>query len=257
MIVAEFERGEWRRTEPGILFEVHGASRWLEEGVLPNVTGRLGRLSLGPEARELTKPWFPPLPGSWELFWGLVAVEEFVIEEPLRGMVDQSFYLAHDVYRALWEARFLAKEYGQVGQKGPAPAIAASIVRWFTGSDLDEEDREVLTSIGIKRNVSSEQERLDVLCFLLTLGVQNGLLSRLVLFFDSLEEALTPARRGLLRQLHAFIAGITRWNRIGPPAIGVMIGLSPTRTNMSALRRFHTKFHDEIEAGLLWTKGSP
>ncbi len=76
--------------------------------------------------------------GTWNLLWELLDVSEFVVEEPLRGLVDQGF-LFTEFFQALWEARFLLQESAPNVEK-----LVEALIRWMTWAELSSEDRELL-----------------------------------------------------------------------------------------------------------------
>jgi len=218
--------------------------RWTEEAVVPHFTNRLSALSVPWRAQDRLASWFPPTDDVWELLWALVAVENFVIDEPLRAMVDQKFYLIHDVYRLLWELRFVSCETPTLK---PAKALAATFLRWVEG-DLLDTDREVLAKLGIQRQVQ-KQERVDVLCFLATLAAQNAIVSRIVLGFEGLNDILVAKERPKLKQFHGFLKTLTRWGGLGCP-VRALVGFD--LDELSLLKKLHPKLAGEIQAGSVW-----
>jgi hypothetical protein len=249
-LIRAFTRGDWRRFSPGIVVDTDDPSAWLKTGLLDDFTKRVARLTA--PCRDLTARWFPPFPGQWEILWGLVATEPFVIEEPLRAMVDQSFYLVHDVYRALWEARFLVSEETPTR----VTEFIGTLTRWLSGSALSDKDQTALGSMGIKRLVRSEDERYDVLLFLVTLAAQNLLLTGAVFYFDGLECTLKPEARTTLRQLHTYVNALERWTRIGACPVSVIIGFSGTARDRSQLKKLNPKLAASVGQALIWTKQS-
>jgi hypothetical protein len=230
-----------------------GARDWIDQSILENVTHRFAMAKVPHEAKQDLPSWFPPPVWAWEFLWALVSVPTFRIEEPLRSLVDQSHYLFSEVYRVLWELRFRITEAEDFE---PAAPFFNATVRWLTGNTLSTTDLAMLESCGVTRRVNSEQERFDVLCFLITLAEHNALLNRYILCFDGLERALTPENRPLLRELTAFLSTLDRWIRLTQAPIGVLIGMDTSPRQLSALRRLSPKLADEVEAGLAWTSSS-
>ncbi len=246
-VFREYSLGDWLHFQGGIVIDSTDADMWIKTGPLNSLVSRLRTLPLPVESKDMTLPWFPHLPGVWELLWGLIAVENFVIEEPLRGLIDQPFYLVHDVHRALWEARFLAREHES---HVPVEVFVETFLRWVLNEPLTVSDRAALSQIGVRRVVGTEQEQLDVFLFLLTLAGQNGLLNRAVLYFDKLERALDGAGRPILRQLHTLVLTGERWTKLGNCPLGVIVGFSAQTRDRTQLRRLHAKLATEIEVGI-------
>lgn len=242
--LAAFQKfGAW--AEPNVIVDTQrlALDRWTEDGVVAHFTDRLSRLSVPLSAQDRLVVGIPPFDGVWELLWALVAVDEFMIDEPLRTMVDQKFYLVHDVYRFLWEIRFVSHETSFKAAK----KLMGTFLRWLD-DDLIEGDIEVLGKLGIERRVQ-EQERADVLCFLTTLAAQNAIVSRIVLGFEGLNDILIAKERPKLRQLHSFLKTLTRWGGLGCP-VRLLIGFD--FGEISRLHDLHPKLADDIQAGSVW-----
>lgn len=241
---AAFQKfGGW--IEPDVIVDTQrlALDRWTEDGVVSHFTNRLSKLSVPFRAQDRLVSWFPPSDDVWELLWALVAVDEFVIEDPLRMMVDQKFYLVHDVYRFIWELRFVSHETSLKAAK----KLMGTFFRWLD-NDLLEADIEVLGKLRIERRVQ-ESERADVLCFVTTLAAQNAIVSRIVLGFEGLNDILLAKERPKLRQLHSFLKTLTRWGGLGCP-VRLLIGFD--FGELSRLHNLHPKLADEIQAGSVW-----
>lgn len=233
----------------GAIDDLQGFS-WTNVGVLENVITRIATARVSASTR--LPVWFPPEKGVWELLWSLVAVEDIVIGEPLRTLVDNSTFLAHHLYRLLWEARFLAKE--KVNLK-PAQVFVELIVRWLTAETLTEDEDKQLLTLGVRQRVQTDSQRFDLLCMLVSLAEHNGFISRLVLAFDDLEKALVhPNRTLLLRRMSKLLDSIDRWIKVGGSPIGVLIGFEATPESMTTLREHHPRLADHVREGLVWTE---
>lgn len=250
VLLQQYAGGEWKKFHSGVILDTDPSHAWLEEGLLANVTQRIARLPVPPESKEVLPAKFPPIAGYWELLWGLVTIREFIVEEPLRGMVDQEFYLLHDGYKAIWEARFLAKETSFDETSG----FIETYLRWIANETLSEKDKGRLSHARINRTVNSEQERIDMLLLLLTLATQNGLIDRIVITLDGLEEALRPEGRPLLKQLYTWIESLDRWIHIGNCPLGLVVGFSGSKSDLSLLKRFHPKLFVRIQKELAGAK---
>jgi len=246
-ILSQWEAGDWRRTQPCIITDTCSAytRTWPTDGILHNLTNRIARITIPSEVKQRLLNG-PPTPNIWEIVWALVSTEDFLVEEPLRGMVDRSFYLVHDIYRVLWEARFLIRE--NAGHETVAQLVG-TFIRWLTSEPLTPQDQKTLGELSIKRLVSSEQERFDALCFLLTLAAQNGIVEQVIFLFDGLEDVLQPEYRSVLRQLHAMVLAIGRWVSIGGCPLRVLVGFRGSKTDTAALRRLHPKLAVEVTQG--------
>lgn len=246
-LLQQFTLGEWRRFQEGYLVDHPQEATWLSLGVVHDLTRRVERLALPKEVRDRFQgyPAFPQ--GSWEVLWALVWNDDFIVEEPLRGVVDQSFYLMHDVYRAIWEARFFARENGTLK---PLSAFMQTLTRWMTGETLSKADLELLGRLNITRHIATELERLDVLCFVLTLAAQNDVLCRTVFVFDQLENALTPEHKVALRQLHTLFLVVSRWVHLGLCPAGVLLGFRGLPSDFTKLKKLHPKLAGEVAAHL-------
>lgn len=245
-----YVEGEWRKRHRSVVIDAFGPAtgEWRDEGVTNSLTARIQRLALPHVDKASMAAWYPPQPGNWDLVWALIAVENFVVEHPLRAMIDHSFYLVHDVHRVLWEARFLAREQPTLQA---AEALVDTFLRWITGRKLNERDQEALTALGIRKLVSSDTERFDVLCFLLTLGHHNGFLERAVFVFDGLERALEFDRRPVLRQLQTLLDRGRTWVKLGCP-IGILVGFSGEKNDVKQLFRLNGKLGHDITNSLDW-----
>lgn len=243
---------EWSSFRPETVEDVIGdpSREWVDQTILSNFTGRLALAKVPTEAKRDLPEWFPPPVWAWEFLWALAASPNFLTEEPLRGLVDQAHYLFHEVYRVLWELRFRLKENGS--HENTIEFFTAT-VRWLTSSHLTQTDLAMLEAAGVTRRVTSDQERLDVLFFLITLAEHNALINRYVVCFDGLERALKPEKRPLLREMATFLVTLDRWIRLAQAPIGVLIGMDTSSRQMAQLRRLNPKLADEVEAGLAWT----
>jgi hypothetical protein len=239
----QFALGEWRRFQRGYVVDLPSEGFQIDKGFLSYVTSRIERLAIPSEAVELLRDEASLPKGSWEVLWALVLSEDFIVEDPLREIVDQSFYLMHDLYRALWEARFLVRESSDLK---PAAEFLGTVIRWMTGVALTANDLRVLERVKINRLVETDLERFDVLCFLLTLAGQNDLIYRTLLIFDRLEDVL--GNKVVLRQLHLFLLSIERWTHIGLCPLGVVLGFRGLPVDFTTLHKAHPKLAKEVEA---------
>lgn len=243
----QYLSSDWAKLRPDCVEDVDtDASRdWYLESVVENVTRRLAKIHV---------PWEPAKGHSlfhaeWELILALLIVEPFTVEGALKDMVDQPHYLVHQLYKALWELRFTAKESTEQVRD-----LYPSLVRWMTAADLTDIDHKHLERLGIQRRVQTDAERYDLLFCLLTLATQNGILNRYVIGFDGLERVLQPEMRSTLRELDAFIGAADRWVRFANSPIGVVVGFRAFPRDITQLRHLNAKLAARIEAGLAWAK---
>jgi hypothetical protein len=244
---------EWDNFRPDTIEDVVNdyARDWVNQTIVENMTMRIAAAQVPAEVKHDLPPWFPPVGHAWELLWALVSTPEFVIEEPLREMVDQQHFQIHDLYRALWEFRFALKENATFE---PAAVIYFALTRWLTRSELTAEDLQVLSKIGITRRVTSDAEVFDLLFFIVTLAAQNGILNRMVICFDGLERTLTSEGRPLLRELDLFLATAERWVINMQAPVGILIGFGASNRERTLLRKLNQRLARRIDAGLAWTK---
>jgi hypothetical protein len=236
------------RFRPDCIEDLTGAHtrNWVEDGVLINFTERM---EAQPLALDIPKDMGKVAP-RWQLLWGLILAPDFVVGDPLKGLVDQEYSMLHNIYKVLWEARFLARE--ETSQE-KLVAFVTTILRWITDQPLTNEDAETLLILGARKRVESVSERVDALLFLISLAAQNALLTRATFFFDDLERALLPDRHNTLRQLDEFLMNVDRWATKLDCPIGVLIGFQANKQTMRALRRRNPKLYKRIETGLSWT----
>lgn len=234
------------RALPGVVFDRTGPREWLQGSPLDDWTARIGRLRIPSECQDMLPDGFGRYP-EWELLWALAYLEEFVIEEPLRSMVDRRNYLVHDATRMLLEFRFLIQE-GVPYES--ALATLRTFVKWISMGNLDAHDIKCLTHAGVRRRVTSINERIDLLVFLLTVAEQNALILKSVFVFDGLEAACNDRPR--LRELHTMMQGIARWSKAMETPIGFVLGLDLKRRPQ--LRRANEKLSDDVTRGLEWTR---
>lgn len=183
--------------------------------------------------------------GTWNLLWELLDVSDFVVEGPLRGLVDQGF-LFTEFYQALWETRFLLQE-----SDPSVESMAKALIHWMTVPELNPEDRKLLGRLRLSRPLQSDEERLDTLFFLLALARQNGAIGPAVVVFDGLGWAVRQGqqtRRQLLADLLKLVSAAERWNRLGT-ALGIVIGFESGV--LTSLRRYNPKLGKKISGGLM------
>lgn len=206
---------------------------WVKEGLVEALTQRLA---------------FATQKDSWQLFHALLDVPDFVVEEPLRSLVDQGFRFT-EFFKAIWEARHLLQE----SRDTAATQLTTALIQWMTGQTLKPETRELLEKAHISRELISTQDRLDMLFFLLALAQQNGLIDRTVVVFDSFELAVrqgTDQRRALLREALDVVVAAERWTRLGA-RVGIVISFSKNHGTMTSLKRYNPKLHQRIQAALV------
>jgi hypothetical protein len=184
----------------------------------------------------------------WGILWDLLTVEDFLIEEPLKSLIDAGISLT-GFYKGLWEARFLLQE----DRKSDSLALVGALLRWLNGQTLSAEHHIWLEKVHIDRELSSSQERLDILLFLLALVYQNGLVDRTVFVVDGLERAVRASadrRKEMLRQIAEFTTVLVRWGRLGS-ATGVVFGLDPTGGTLASLKHYNERLGTLIGRSLV------
>jgi hypothetical protein len=164
-----------------------------------------------------------------ESIWkDLLTVESFLVDEPLRSMVDQRFYLISDLFRVILEARF------QVTEGANPDHFFQAITQWIRDEKLTPKQEALFVEAKVSRRVQVT-EQLDLCFFLVTLAAQSGLISRLTLALDHVDRAATAgisAKKTYLKDLDDVTFGATRWEKLGSP-LGIILGvdrLAPLET---------------------------
>jgi len=215
---------------------VEGASSntqdWLNLGLLPDLTQRVRAMTGRP----------------WGILWDLLTTEDFIVEEPLKSLIDQGNTLT-GFFKGLWEARFLIQE----GRKTDSLTLVGALLRWQMGQALTTAHHTWLEKVHIDRELMSPQERLDMLFFMLALVYQNGLVDRSVFVFDGLERVIrAPAekRKDLLRQVMDCLTILTRWSRLGS-ATGIVLGFDANGDTLNSLRHYNDRLGKLVASSLV------
>jgi len=221
------------------------ANPWGRDPVATSLVHLLRDISIHPTRRMRPAFSIPlPLPRNnltgWDLLWGLVARKSFVIEEPLRGLIDRRFSRLSDMFRALTEVRFEISE-----RKGGhlIEEAVTSIGRWVEGSPKIDP---FLQQVMIRRPLN-EEEKLGVLFFLLTLAKQNGLVEDTIFVLGDLENA----DRKEAGDLHRVLSALERWGPIGCP---FRLLITWDGRSQNALRRLHPGLSKQVREGLSWIR---
>jgi hypothetical protein len=190
---------EFRHTVYGWCSAIEG-SRWPQMGIREEVV--LSILTLGAP-----------------IFLDLLTSEYLTVEGPLRAMVDQRFYLVSDLFRVLIEARFLVQE----GTNPESPLQA--ITQWILGGKLTPGQEKLFELAGVSRRVQPT-EQLDLVCALIAIASQSGVINRLTLAFDRIEKiALSDPKdkRTYFKELDEVVFAATRWEKLGS-TLGIILG---------------------------------
>lgn len=169
-----------------------------------------------------------------------------VIGEPLRQMVDENFYLVSDAFKLLLEASFQRQETGDI--KIPAETV----IRWASSHNLEGPHAQLAQAAGIKRTPESPQERLDVLCFILTLAHHNGLSDPTVTGLDRIERVVltSPRRRKpLLGELALVMSTIQRWSKLGSH-LGLLLGINDQNA-LESFEQYSPKLGKTLKGSLV------
>jgi len=171
----------------------------------------------------------------WQVLRGLLVHSEFVVEEPLRSMVDQEQGAIAQAFKAILEARFLVSEAREQVEESQAEALT----RWMRGVPLEPWHRPLFERAGVEHQ-PTEREKFDLACFVLTLGFQNDLVGPQVFAVDGLEKAAEEApsrRKKLFKDLQETLASLDHWAGLGCPT-GVVLGVNgPLKKFSPKLRR--------------------
>jgi hypothetical protein len=179
----------------------------------------------------------------------LVSCQDLDLEGTIRTMADTTHYLEHDVFRLLWEIRFLRRE-----NSVQAEELFDIFRRWIRDAHLREHEVQRLRALGVSKFRTSFREKVEVLCFLRTLASQNEIQSSLVLAFNGLDQAIQAENKDALRQLVSLASEVRRWALITHCPIGILLGFSTTRSDTAKLRKLNQNLTAELEAGLAWSK---
>jgi len=237
--------GFYRGLEAFCAIDQQHMRTWLLRGPLADWTDRLRRLPVLPECLE-TLPVARTAPTFWRWFWALAQVEDFVIDEPLRSMVDRPYHLVHDLLRLFMGLRFLAVEGAPEEQVAERLDL---IVRWMT-MEPEPADARVLDEVGVRRSPGSTDERLDLLILLLTLAEQNGVVGKTAFVFDDLDAGCRSDSRPYLRELHHLMQATVRWAKFTEIPVGLILGFDPR--NAPLLRRTNPKLASDVLAAMTW-----
>ena len=221
----------------GVVSLLRDHHAWHQVGPLRALQNGLRAAWVPPDCKEGLPDWWPPPSGNWGLLWGLGAVSNFAVDGQLRFQVDVPFSLLHDLYRAIWEIRFAIRE----GRE--ALGLVQAVGTWMLGESLSAEDHGHLAAVNIQRQVSSPNEKIDLVCGLLLMAAQNGLVERFFLGFDNIEAATRPN----LKELFMVLQGVDRWTTVEEQPLGILLGWNG---DGASLARTNTRFADYIVRGM-------
>jgi hypothetical protein len=217
---------------------------WGEQAVTQALTSLVRNTVIHPTRRGRSSfvyplPFVPENKDGWDLLWGVIGKTSFVIEEPLKGLIEKRFSRLSDMFRLLTEARFAARE----ADLDTVEQAVLAIGRWLEGNPkLDP----FLQDASVRRPLH-EEEALGVLFFLLTLANQNGLLPITIFVLDGLEKV----DRRDAADLHHTLATLERWVPIGCP---FRLLITWDGENKTALRRLNPKLAKQVRDGLAWIR---
>jgi hypothetical protein len=207
-------------------------SGWIDQGLVENITVRFSKLRC--IGSIVARPW--------DLLWNFLTLEELVVEEPLKALIDQGL-LFTQAFKAIWEARFLLREGRDIR------ALVEAFSGWVTAAPLTQESKQLLDQLGIERELATPFERLDMLFFLATLAAQNQLLSYQLFVIDGLDRAVTAGtarRKELLKELDHFCTSAERWSKLGAP-VGFVLGYSNEHRALAAIEKSNSKLGDKLK----------
>jgi hypothetical protein len=191
-----------------------------------------------------------PVDLPWQLFWALVFTNPLVVPEPLRTHVDNSFMLAAELHKVLWEARFLVREGTTTAE---LQRFGGAVMSWATGAKLTPDEKRWLAPFALVHEVQFPDERMDALGFFLTLCRQNELLERAFVVVRGLEEAVRRRDRGAIRGLSFMLSNAKRWAHLGDYPLAFIIPFNADVWG-SRLRRIDASLHEIVAEGLVWTE---
>ncbi len=201
---------------------LHGDA-WLIRGPITALQDAVEQAWVAPTADP--PRWWPPPTVTWSLLWSLATIPELLIFDPLRGFADQHSTLLFDLFRAVWHLRFSLTEEGDLFSSAQLIETAGA---WFCGRTLEPVDTQRLGDWGITRKIETVKDKMDALCFLLSLATQNGLFDRFYMTFDGVEQASTEFQQELSTLL---LAG-NRWSRLPQMPLGLLVGWDGNRVGL-------------------------
>lgn len=152
------------------------------------------------------------------IFSDILTAESLIVDEPLRSMVDQRFYLVSDLFRVILEARFQVREGAQ------PEFFLQAITQWILGSKLAPKQETLFEIAGVSRRVQAT-EQLDLVFFLIALASQTGIVNRVTLALDRVEQvAGLKDKRIFLKELDEVAFAAIRWEKLGS-TFGLIIGV--------------------------------
>ncbi len=186
----------------------------------------------------------------WEWLSRLAALDEVVVEEPLRSMAARGTSLTFDAARLFFEWRFRVREGAS---KEDAVAIRNTLTDWMQGLALTDAQQEVVSAsqnprVGSYRQPQNDTECVNTLLFFLTLAEQNGVIQKTVMVFDDLESACRNGDRHRLRLLNGVLACQERWASAMEIPLAVLVGMDAHKTSL--LRRMNPRLAEQISARL-------
>jgi len=170
------------------------------------------------------------------LFRELMTASDLLIDDPLRALADREGSLPCRVFRLIWEGRFLSQE-----SQSKFEGFLDRVVLWSTGAPGADLDPVPATTV----------EKMCIVCFLVTLGMQNGILNRVVILFDGVSLLDT---RAAAKEFMDGLAEVRRWALTAGCPLGIMLGFTASKTDLAALRKLNQGLALEVETGLSWTK---
>lgn len=224
--------------------EYKEARAWLKTNPLADLLERITKIQVSPDFQGKV-----PTVTEWEWLWGLVHLEDFYIEEPLRGMSAQGPYLVHSAIKLLLEVRFRIQE----GHSDKDVGFAfQTLTDWMTGQPLTPEQIALVAEVqGSKlapRQLQVLSERIDMLVFFLTLAEQNGVISKVVLVWDDLETAVRNGSRASLTVMRQILEAVTRWARNMEIPLAFMLGVDAAK--VQSIKRLNTRLGCMISENL-------
>lgn len=176
----------------------------------------------------------------WQVLKGLLVRSEFVVDEPLRSLVDEEQdNLISQAFKAILEARFVVSEAKERSEIDQAEALS----RWMRGEAMEPWHHNLFESAGVQHQ-PTEREKLDLTFFVLTLGFQNDLLGPQVFSVGGLEKAATESperRKTLFKDLRETLTSLDHWAGLGCPT-GLVLGLDgPLKAFSPKLRQMLSK----------------
>lgn len=210
------------------------------EPLLQRLHRTVESLRVPPALRDLSRfNWTPPLPSSWDFLGCLLARHSIVIPSVLQNTLERKGSRAIDLYALLVQAQSHLSEMAAWA----SPSTITDLGAWVEGQPLTRS----FVWTGAQEPLTTIEQRLEVLLFLLTLSAHNQVLSETVFHLDGVETFSSED----LNALDLFLRELPYWTICGCP-ISVLVGWRASSEDKASVRRSHPKLYRRLRMALRW-----